>query len=667
VAAGDLRPEVEETVPRVDLSPTQREAIRRREVDARLARDRDAEAGSFDEPLFALGKETRGVRERRDASSEMSLELGLRLPDLVPGLLVVESQQVRVGDGMRFESEGSVTIELDDLRPGEQRRLAGVPVEGRAPVDDPGGDEDRRAKPAPGEHRKRVLGNVAATVVEREADRALRELARGEQRTHLRHVDDVVAFRCEELHLLSKAADGDCELVIVVGDPVVEEKPQPVGGALRATTREPRRRASTCDGRLHGVRDGWNSHAATRSGTNLLRQVDVEMTERLDVAILGAGPYGLSVAAHLRDRTKVRLFGQPMQTWRTRMPPDMRLRSDWSETSFSAPDGAGTFDRWAKATGEAREEPIPLQKFLRYAEWFRTSFVGDLDTSDVASVDRANGTFRITTGQGDEVDARMLVIAVGAVPFASAPTSIAGELGEDVRFATDLQDYSAYASRRVVVVGGGQGGLESALLAARAGADVQMVIRSRLHWFADREPHSSRSALGQRLYRLAYPVVGYGPPPLNRLVLHPDLFSALPRPVRRKLTARVLRAGGSPWLREAIERQVRIIGGVSVEALERSNGDLRVRLSDGSAVEADAVIVAAGFRFSLDRLSFLTPDIRATIELDEGWPVLDRWFRSTDPKVLFVGFASEHRFGPIVRFIPGTRFSGPRVEELLTR
>lgn len=391
------------------------------------------------------------------------------------------------------------------------------------------------------------------------------------------------------------------------------------------------------------------------------------MTERLDVAIVGAGPYGLSISAHLRALGKVRAFGEPMHTWRTRMPQDMRLRSDWSETSFSAPGRAATFDRWATDTGEPREEPIPLEKFLRYADWFRERFGGDVDESDVARVDHADGTFRLTTVGNDEVDASMLVLAVGAVPFAAAPAPLAAEIGDGIRFATDVQDYSAYASRRVVVVGGGQGGLESALLASRAGADVQLVVRSSLRWFADREPHKARSRLRQRLYRLAYPAVGYGPPPLNRLVLHPDLFSRLPRSVRRSLTARVLRAGGSPWLREAIESTVRIKQGAAVDGLERRNGGICLRLTDGTALDADAVIVAAGFRFSLERLSFLAPEIGARIAVEEGWPLLDRWFRSTDPNVLFVGFASEHRFGPIVRFIPGTRFSAPRVEDLLRR
>ena len=389
------------------------------------------------------------------------------------------------------------------------------------------------------------------------------------------------------------------------------------------------------------------------------------MTERLDTAIIGAGPYGLSVAAHLRDRD-ARLFGDPMETWRTRMPPDMLLRSDWNETSFSALDNAGTIDRWAAVTGEPREEPIPLQKFLRYADWFRSVFVGDADPGAIVAVERSSGGFRVTTNQGSEVEARTVVVAVGAVPFAYAPPPLSEAVGDGVRYATDLQDYGAYGSRRVVVVGGGQGGLESAALAARAGAEVEVVVRSQLHWFADREPHKPRGPIRRRLYRLAYPVVGYGPPPLNRLVLHPDLLAALPESLRRRLTSRVLRAGGSPWLRPALEG-VRITGGVAVERIERRDGLIRLWLSDGSAREADAVIVAAGFRFDLERLPVFAPEIRAAIGLHQGWPVLDRWFRSTEPNVLFVGFAAAHRFGPIVRFIPGTRFAAPRVRELFER
>jgi lysine/ornithine N-monooxygenase len=389
----------------------------------------------------------------------------------------------------------------------------------------------------------------------------------------------------------------------------------------------------------------------------------VRVPERLDIAIVGAGPYGLSVAAHLARR-RVRTFGEPMETWRTRMPPEMLLRSDWKETSLSAPGDQGTIDRWAREAGEEREEPIPLQKFLRYAAWFRETFVPEGDPANIVALDPVAGGYRLTTAAGDEVEARWVVVAVGAVPFAQAPPPLAEAMGNRVTFATDLQNYEVYRGRRVTVVGGGQGGLESASLAAQAGAEVELVVRSRLRWFADREPHRPRGPVRQWLYRLAYPVVGYGPPPLNRLVLHPDIVAALPKAARRRLRARILRAGGSPWLRAEVERTVRITEGVAVERIE-PDGVVRLHLSDGSMREADAVIVAAGFRFSLDRLAFLSPRVRDGIAVDEGWPVLDRWFRSTEERLLFVGFAAEHRFGPIARFIPGTRFTANRVREAL--
>jgi FAD-dependent urate hydroxylase len=271
------------------------------------------------------------------------------------------------------------------------------------------------------------------------------------------------------------------------------------------------------------------------------------VADRLDVAVIGAGPFGLSVAAHLARR-RVRAFGRPMETWRTRMPPDMRLRSDWDETNLSAPQDRGSIDAWAKAVGEPREEPIPLQKFLRYADWFRETLVPENDPSDVAQLERGGGVFRVTTAAGGEADARDVVLAVGVTPFPHAPPPFDAFIGDGVAFAIDRQDYDAYRGRRVIVVGGGQGGLEAAALARRAGADVEIIIRSQLRWFTDREPYRPRGRLQQRLYRVAYPVVGYGPPPLNRLALHPDAFAAVPAPARRAVARRILCAGGSPWV-----------------------------------------------------------------------------------------------------------------------
>ena len=390
------------------------------------------------------------------------------------------------------------------------------------------------------------------------------------------------------------------------------------------------------------------------------------MGHELDVAVIGAGPYGLSVAAHLAGRMGVRVFGRPMEIWHARMPPKMLLRSAWEETSLSAANDRGTIDEWAAEVGEPRHEPIERETFLRYADWFRERFVPEIHPADVVAVEPRDHGFLLRTEDGAEVVAGKLVLAVGVTPFAYAPPAFAEAMGRGrVRFSIDRLDFTSDRGREVVVVGGGQGALESAALAAGAGARVELIARSRLHWFADREPGNPRSALAQRLYRLAYPAVGYGPPLLNRLALAPEVLASLPPRARHRITKRALRAGGSPWVRDVAEGRIRITERTSVVRLEAHDELVRVFLSDGTTREAAEVVVSAGYRFSLDRLAFLAPELRARIGLEGEWPALARTFESTVTGLFFVGYAAEGRFGPLMRFVLGTRFAARRVASAL--
>jgi FAD-dependent urate hydroxylase len=390
------------------------------------------------------------------------------------------------------------------------------------------------------------------------------------------------------------------------------------------------------------------------------------LSGHLDVAVIGAGPFGLSVAAHLQDRA-VRTFGAEMATWQNCMPNGMLLRSAWDETSLSAPGGLGTIDHWVSATGGPREEPIPLDLFLRYSAWFADQFVADRDPSDVAKVAPNKSGFHLVTKAGAEVDVDRLVIAVGVMPFAFIPPPLAGLFGESIGLSTGrLDEASRHKGQRVLVVGGGQAGLETAGLAAQAGAFVELVTRSEVRWFADHEPDRPRGPLHRKLYRIAYPAIGYGPPPINRLVLYPDLFAALPAGLKRRLTERLLRPGGSPWLRPLVEGNVTLSERCTVTGVKQTGGGLLVELSDGSHREVDEVLIACGYRFDLDRLAFLGPELRARIAIRGGWPVLDRFFRSTDQHVQFVGYPAEGRFGPVSRFVLGADFAATRVAESLS-
>ncbi len=387
--------------------------------------------------------------------------------------------------------------------------------------------------------------------------------------------------------------------------------------------------------------------------------------ERLDTVIVGAGPFGLSVAAHLSRRGSARAFGEPMRTWRTLMPPDMRLRSGWQHTNLSAPGRAGTLDEWVRSGDGERIEPLPLQQFLRYADWFRHKFVPDLDPTDVTRLELADGGVRLATADGDEIQAKNAVLAPGVTPFPRVPPVLAACGDPRIRIVLERSEYDDLGGKRVAVIGAGNNGVESALLAHRADARVELLARSRVHWFTEHEPHTRRSPLQQRLYDLAYPVVGFGPPPINRFAMHPDAFARLPHAARKRLSARLLRPGAAPWLREHVEGVIPISENVEVRRVESRPDDLVLELSDGTTREVDVCIVACGFAFSRDGLTMLAPELRSRIAMQGGWPLIDRWFHSSVPQISLVGYPSEGRFGAIARFVGGATFAAERIAEVL--
>lgn len=378
---------------------------------------------------------------------------------------------------------------------------------------------------------------------------------------------------------------------------------------------------------------------------------------RRRVAVVGAGPFGQSVAAHLAGADVV-LYGEPMATW-LRMPPGMTLRSSWRDTSLSAPGGRGTLDEWADVTGAPRREPIVLETFLEYARWFGERYVGAEWTDDAVSVERSDRVFVVRSSSlAREVDA--VVVAVGVRPFVFYPDPFRSLPPRHLVHASELAG-ATFAGATVLIVGGGQGAIESAAVAVDGGAaSVELVARGRVHWFADREHGKARGRVGSVLYELAYPVVGYGPPPLNRLVTHPDLFAALPWRLRRRITRRLLRPGGSESFRRRLAERLVITERRHVVHATGA-GPVELVLDDGTRREVDVVVLGTGYRFDLERLSFLDPGLRADIRTDHGWPALDRSFQSSVPNLFLVGFAAEGRFGPVSRFVLGAGFAARRV------
>ena len=88
---------------------------------------------------------------------------------------------------------------------------------------------------------------------------------------------------------------------------------------------------------------------------------------------------------------------------------------------------------------------------------------------------------------------------------------------------------------------------------------------------------------------------------------------------------------------------------------------LRVTFDDGTAQVVDHALLATGFRIDIRRLPFLPPELAEAIAVDRGYPLLKRGFESSVPGLHFVGAPAARSFGPVMRFVSGTRFTGPEL------
>src|SRR5215469_5782544 len=112
------------------------------------------------------------------------------------------------------------------------------------------------------------------------------------------------------------------------------------------------------------------------------------------VAVIGAGPYGLAVAAHLLSRgIPTVVFGKTMAFWE-RMPAGMFLKSVWSASSIADPHGQYSLDRYVTSTGYRYQEPIPLPDFVKYGRWVQQNTVPEIDPTFVRRLSRDGKLFR---------------------------------------------------------------------------------------------------------------------------------------------------------------------------------------------------------------------------------------------------------------------------------
>ncbi|HJV64901.1 MAG TPA: FAD-dependent oxidoreductase [Geomonas sp.] len=386
--------------------------------------------------------------------------------------------------------------------------------------------------------------------------------------------------------------------------------------------------------------------------------------QKTDVVIVGAGPYGLSAAAHLREieGVEVVVFGEAMSFWDEHMPAEMLLRSPWAGSHLSDPSGSLTLDHFRRSLGLDFSAPVPLKQFIHYGRWFQRQAVPDLDPREVSMIAAAPGGFLVSLSDGSALAARRVVVATGIGAFACYPELFRGLPAQLVSHTCSHRDLGAFAGRQLAVIGAGQSALESAALLHEAGAYVELLIRSPEVRYLQQRGWLHSWPIRPLLY--APPDVG--PALLSHLVAHPDLFRLLPRSLQDRFGPRSIRPAGAAWLKPRLEN-VRLTCGRFVVGAEAAGDRLRLKLDDGSEKQVDHALLGTGYRIDIRKHPFISPELLFSLRLADGYPQLTDGFESSVPGLHFIGAPAAWSFGPLMRFVAGAGFTARNLARYMAR
>jgi cation diffusion facilitator CzcD-associated flavoprotein CzcO len=378
------------------------------------------------------------------------------------------------------------------------------------------------------------------------------------------------------------------------------------------------------------------------------------------VVVIGAGPYGLSVAANLlAGDVPTLVFGRPMEFWKG-MPRGMLLRSSWSASSFASLGRRFDLDHYVEATRASLTRPLPLEDFIRYGLWYQGQLVRHVDETYVRQVEVNGSGFEVELQDGRTLRAGQVVVAIGISSFARVP-EFARELPREL--ATHSQEHAnlgVFLGKSVAVVGGGQSALECAALLHEVGAQVELLARREIIWLRFNDSPS-------RTRRLAHAPSDVGPPGLSWLIHFGSLFRRLPEKVRNRVADRATRPAGARWLRDRVIGKVPLTETVSVVRAQPRGDRLRLELSDGTERLVDHLVLGTGYRPQVERLSFLGANVRRRLEVCDGFPRLTGGFESSIPGLYFVGRLADRSHGPICRFVSGAEPTARRVAAAICR
>jgi hypothetical protein len=386
-----------------------------------------------------------------------------------------------------------------------------------------------------------------------------------------------------------------------------------------------------------------------------------------DIAVVGAGPFGLSIAAHLRGRgLDCRIIGHPMQCWLNNRPKGMLLKSAGFALDLYDPARSFTLKRFCEEEGIAYEDvglPVRVETFCSYGISFQKRFVPDVVDEHVTGLDLCPEGFELQIESGRRFKARKVVLAPGIESFRNIPEPLVGLPKELLSHSAEHHDLQHFRNQEVVVFGGGSYAVDIAVLLHEAQTRVRLIARKEVLSF-----HQKVESSRPFLQRVCYPVSGLGAGWRSRLCADaPWLFRYLPDHIRLRTTV----TPSSGWFMKERAAPVPVLLAYELKEARVSGEKVQLRLTAGDCtsqyVSADHVIAATGYKADVHRLLFLAPEIFRRLQLIGQTPRLSGHFESSIKGLYFAGPISSPTFGPVMRFAIGAKFASHRISRHLAR
>ena len=384
-----------------------------------------------------------------------------------------------------------------------------------------------------------------------------------------------------------------------------------------------------------------------------------------NLLIIGAGPFGLAVAAQVAHAGIDHLVvGKPMEFWRRHMPKGMFLRSacDW----HLDPLNVHTIEAFLRLQGKTSRdvEPLSLDFYLSYAEWFQKEknirplpvYIRQLD------YDSPNKKFIATTEPGEWqeqsagaggrsrdieiIQAKNLVLAPGFKHFKNVPEDLQRRLPPGrFQHTAEFVDFTTAPNRRYLIIGGRQSAFEWAALLIESGA-------AAVH-LSHRHPSP---AFAESDWSWVNPLV-------EGFVENPNWFRSLSDDEKNASIQRLWAEGRlkvEPWLESRLrDERVKFWPRTEViNCLENDKGELVAELSNGETVVCDQIVLATGYKVDIAKLPIIAAgNILSQLETRNGFPVLDDHFETSVPRLFITSLPATQDFGPFFAFTISVRAS----------